>query len=45
MFRHELARYDVPNEQVQQAAGQRQNGEISENMGIVSYQHIFLPTL
>ncbi len=41
MFRHELARYYVPNEQVQQAAGQRQSGEISEDMGIVSYQHIF----
>ncbi len=41
MFRHELARYDIPNEQVQQAAGQRQDGENFENMGIVSYQHIF----
>lgn len=43
MFRHELARYDVPNEQVQQAAGQAQDGNIFENMGIVSYQHIFSP--
>ncbi len=41
MFRHELARFDIPNEQVQQAAGQRQDGDIFENMGIVSYQHIF----
>ena len=41
MFRHELARFDIPNEQVQQAAGQRQDGNISENMGIVSYQHLF----
>ena len=41
MFRHELARFDVPNEQVQQAAGQRQDGSISENMGIASYQHVF----
>ncbi len=41
MFRHELARYDIPNEQVQQAAGQRQDGDNFENMGIVSYQHIF----
>ncbi len=40
-FRHELARFDVPNEQVQQDAGQRQDGSVSENMGIVSYQHIF----
>ena len=41
MFRHELARYDIPNEQVQQAAGQRQNGDNFENMGIATYQHIF----
>jgi len=41
MFRHELARFDVPNEQVQQAAGQRQDGDIYENMGIISYQHLF----
>jgi hypothetical protein len=41
MFRHELARFDIPNEQVQQAAGQRQDGDISENMGIASYQHVF----
>ena len=40
-FRHELARFEIPNEQVQQDAGQRQNGNVSENMGIVSYQHIF----
>src|SRR5271157_4028162 len=41
MFRHELARYSIPNEQVQQAAGQRQDGDIYENMGIISYQHVF----
>ncbi len=41
MFRHELARYQVPNEQVQQAAAQQQDGSIFENMGIVSYQHTF----
>ena len=41
MFRHELARYHIPNEQVQQAAGQRQDGDNFETMGIVSYQHIF----
>ncbi len=39
--RHELSRYDIPNEQVQQAAGQRQNGDNFETMGIVSYQHVF----
>jgi outer membrane cobalamin receptor len=40
-FRHALARFDIPNEQVQQQAGQRQDGAIFEDMGIVSYQHIF----
>ncbi|HUI82794.1 MAG TPA: TonB-dependent receptor [Candidatus Binatia bacterium] len=41
MFRHELVRYQVPNEQVQQAAGQRQDGRVFENLGAVSWQHIF----
>ncbi len=41
--RHELSRYDIPNEQVQQVAGQRQNADNIETMGIVSYQHIFSP--
>ncbi len=41
MYRYELARFDIPNEQVQQSAGQRQDGEIFENMGIISYQHLF----
>ena len=45
MYRYELARFDIPNEQVQQAAGQRQDGEIFENMGIVSYQHLFSPNV
>ena len=40
-FRHTQAIYDVPNEQVQQNAGQRQDGSVSENMGILSYQHVF----
>jgi len=39
--RHEISRYDLPNEQVQQAAGQRQNADNLETMGIISYQHIF----
>ncbi len=39
--RHELARFDLPNEQVQQAAGQRQTGDNIETMGIASYEHIF----
>jgi hypothetical protein len=43
MFRHELARFDIPNEFVQQASGQRQDGSIFENMGMFSYQHLFSP--
>src|SRR6202000_2587030 len=39
--RHELSRYDIPNEQVQQAAGQRQTADNIETMGIASYDHIF----
>jgi len=41
MYRYELARFDIPNEEVQQIAGQRQDGDIFENMGVISYQHIF----
>lgn len=39
--RHELSRYDIPNELIQQAAGQRQNADNVETMGIASYQHVF----
>ena len=39
--RHEFSRYDTPNEQVQQTAGQRQNADNVETMGIASYQHVF----
>ena len=39
--RHELSRYQLPNEQVQQAAGQLQTADNLETMGIVSYQHPF----
>jgi len=41
MVRHELSRYDIPNEQVQQAADQRQTADNLETMGIASYQHTF----
>ncbi len=41
--RHELSRYDIPYEQVQQAAGQRQTADNIETMGIASYQHTFAP--
>jgi hypothetical protein len=37
----EIARYDVPNELVQQQADQRQTADNLETMGIISYQHIF----
>ncbi len=52
-MRHELARYDIPNELVQQEPHltpidptlppepQRQNADNFETMGIVTYQHIF----
>ncbi|MGB7584232.1 MAG: TonB-dependent receptor [Terriglobales bacterium] len=41
IVRHELSRYDIPNEQVQQAAGQRQTADNIETMGIASYEHTF----
>jgi len=41
IVRHELSRYDIPNEQVQQAAGQAQTADNIETMGIASYQHTF----
>ena len=39
--RHELSRYDIPNEQVQQAAGQLQTADNFETMGIANYEHTF----
>lgn len=39
--RHEFSRFLVPNELVQEAAGQRQDRNNFETMGIVSYQHVF----
>ncbi len=41
--RHELSRFLVPNEQLQQAAGQRQDRDNFETLGIVFYQHVFSP--
>ncbi len=41
--RHELPRFLVPNEQLQQAAGQRQDRDNFETMGMGSYQHVFSP--
>jgi len=43
--RHELSRFLVPNEQIQQAAGQRQDRNNFETMGIASYQHLFSPNI
>jgi hypothetical protein len=39
--RHELARYEIPNEILQQQAGQLQNSDNFETMGTALYQHIF----
>jgi outer membrane cobalamin receptor len=39
--RHALSRFLVPNEQIQQAAGQRQDRNNFETMGIASWQHVF----
>jgi len=43
VVRHGVSRFEVPNEQLQQAAGQRQDRANLETMGILSYQHIFTP--
>jgi outer membrane cobalamin receptor len=43
--RHEISRFLVPNEQVQQAAGQRQDRDNFETIGIASYQHLFSPNV
>ncbi|HWY54519.1 MAG TPA: TonB-dependent receptor [Terriglobales bacterium] len=43
--RHEFTRFLVPNEQVQEAAGQRQDRNNFETMGIASYQHLFSPSI
>src|SRR6201996_2144893 len=43
--RHELSRFEIPNEFVQEQAGQIQNGDNFETMGTVRYQHIFSPNL
>lgn len=41
--RHGLARFLVPNEFVQQQAGQRQDRDTLETIGSASYQHIVSP--
>ena len=39
--RHEFSRYELPNENVQEAGGQLQTADNFETIGIASYQHIF----
>ncbi|MGC1106425.1 MAG: TonB-dependent receptor [Candidatus Acidiferrales bacterium] len=41
--RHEFSRYELPNEDVQESAGQLQTADNFETMGIISYQHTFSP--
>jgi hypothetical protein len=41
IVRHELSRYDIPNEELQQAAGQLQTADNIETIGSASYQHTF----
>jgi hypothetical protein len=45
IIRHEFSRYELPNELVQEAAGQLQNADNFETMGIVSYSHTFSPNV
>ncbi len=39
--RHALSRFEIPNELIQQEAGQLQNGDNLETMGTATYSHIF----
>ena len=41
IVRHEQTVFQVPNEFLQQAVGQRQDRDSDETMGIFSYQHVF----
>ncbi len=41
--RHALSRFEIPNEFIQQQAGQLQNGDNFETIGTVNYQHTFSP--
>jgi hypothetical protein len=45
VLRHEQSEFEVPNEQVQQTAGQRQDRNNKETMVIFSYQRIFSPNV
>src|SRR4051794_24067006 len=41
IVRRDFSRFQIPNEQIQQAAGHRQDGDNFETMGIASYQHVY----
>lgn len=41
--RHEFSRFSIPNELLQEQAGQRQYGSNVETMGIANFQYIFSP--
>ncbi len=43
LLRHQLARFDLPNELIQQRAGQHQNGADFDTYGIAVYEHTFSP--
>jgi hypothetical protein len=43
IVRHELSRYELPNEDIQEQDGQLQTADNFETMGIISYQHTFSP--
>ena len=43
IVRHELARYEIPNEMVQQTAEQRQIADDVETIGTASCEHMFSP--
>src|ERR1700730_3101449 len=45
IVRHEQTVFQVPNEFLQQAAGQRQDRSSDETIGILSFQHVFSPNV
>jgi outer membrane receptor protein involved in Fe transport len=45
IYRDDRSKFLVPNEQIQQSAGQRQDRSSYERTGLVSCQHIFSPTV
>jgi hypothetical protein len=42
-FRHELSRFLIPDELLQEQAGQEQSGDNFESMGTVRFQHVLSP--